>query len=183
MCRYGMTTYKPHYACFDCRKTFKRRLLFDVEGGNNKNSKETKARCPECGGLLADMGLDFESPKKSDLKAWKHLRHLYIAAITFHSCGCTGPGYIPHDHQSLVTHLERIKKQYIDHWRFWKNRVEPTTDSESQKDWLKNGKYLLNIPYELNTGTKKKKQVDIDKAIEYWSNNIENIERSIKQLS
>ena len=30
MCRYGHQIYKPHYVCFDCRKTFKRRLIEDI---------------------------------------------------------------------------------------------------------------------------------------------------------
>ncbi len=127
-----MTTYKPHYACFDCRKTFKRRLIIDIDGGYNKNKKEIKAKCPECGSLMADMGLDFESPKRNDIKAWEHIKNLYISGITFHSCGCTGPGYIPKDYDSLVSYLERIKQQYIDHRRFWQHRIEPTNDSEKQ---------------------------------------------------
>ena len=43
MCRYTMTTYKPHYACFECNKTFKRRLLTDIDRGFNKNKEEIKA--------------------------------------------------------------------------------------------------------------------------------------------
>lgn len=30
MCRYGFKTYKPHYVCFDCRKTFKQSILEDI---------------------------------------------------------------------------------------------------------------------------------------------------------
>ena len=31
MCRYAMAKYKPHYACFNCRKTFKRKLMWDIK--------------------------------------------------------------------------------------------------------------------------------------------------------
>jgi DNA-directed RNA polymerase subunit RPC12/RpoP len=178
-----MTTYKPHYACFDCRKTFKRRLITDIEGGFNKNKEEIKAKCPECGGIMADMGLDFESPKRNDLKAWEHIRNLYISGITFHSCGCTGPGYIPKDYESLVSYLERIKGQYIDHRHFWQRRVEPINDSEKQKDWDANKDYLFSIPQDLKTGTKKKRRIDIDKAIDYWTKNINDIDSKIKELT
>ena len=30
MCRYAFHHYKPHYVCFDCRKTFKQALLEDM---------------------------------------------------------------------------------------------------------------------------------------------------------
>lgn len=31
MCRYGINVYKPRYAYFECRKTFKIRLLIDID--------------------------------------------------------------------------------------------------------------------------------------------------------
>ena len=129
------------------------------------------------------MGLDFESPKRKDIKAWEHIKNLYISGITFHSCGCTGPGYIPKDYDSLVFYLERIKRQYIDHRRFWEHRIEPTNDSEKHKDWDANKNYLFSIPRDLETGTKKKRRVDIDKAIDYWTKNINDINRKITKLT
>ena len=41
------------------------------------------------------MGLDFRAPKHSDIKQWKKAEILYRNGITFHSCGCDGPGYRP----------------------------------------------------------------------------------------
>ncbi len=64
-----MVAYKPHYACFNCRKTFKRKLINDIKRGAESVQE---AKCPECEGLMANMGLDFESPKKDDLKKWEH---------------------------------------------------------------------------------------------------------------
>jgi uncharacterized FAD-dependent dehydrogenase len=29
MCRYALKTYKPHFACFDCRKVFKKTPIED----------------------------------------------------------------------------------------------------------------------------------------------------------
>ena len=37
MCKYAMALYKSHYACFDCKKTFKRRLMWDI----NRDDKRT----------------------------------------------------------------------------------------------------------------------------------------------
>ena len=54
-----MTAYKPHYACFNCRKTFKRRLMGDIKKGEKSLFE---ARCPECRELMTIMGLDFETP-------------------------------------------------------------------------------------------------------------------------
>jgi hypothetical protein len=38
---------------------------------------------------MADMGLDFKAPPKSDAAAWDILRALYEHGFTFHSCGCS----------------------------------------------------------------------------------------------
>lgn len=77
-----MTTYKPHYACFDCRKTFKRRLMGDI----NRDDKRI-FDAPQYGTLVASMGLDFASPKMDNIKEWEHVKTLYSVGIAFHSCG------------------------------------------------------------------------------------------------
>lgn len=63
MCRYAMMKYKEHYACFECQKTFKRKLLSDVKEGISMHETENPAKCPECGDWMASMGKDFRSPK------------------------------------------------------------------------------------------------------------------------
>ncbi|WP_299607246.1 hypothetical protein [uncultured Aquimarina sp.] len=35
-----MTTYKSHYECFNYRKTFKRSLLSDINGGQSKDENQ-----------------------------------------------------------------------------------------------------------------------------------------------
>lgn len=110
MCRYGFSVYKPHYACFKCRKTFKRRISSDFS--ELKNPPAKLAKCPDCGELMADMGLDFEAPGRGRIKAWEHLRLLYSVGIAFHSCGCSGPGYIPNTREALAAHLEGLISIY-----------------------------------------------------------------------
>ena len=66
MCRYAVHAYKRHYACFACRKAFKRRNKRDVDSSLDEHS----ARCPQCGLLMANMALDFAPPKMSDTKGW-----------------------------------------------------------------------------------------------------------------
>ena len=184
MCRYGMIAYKPHFACFDCRKTFKRRLLGDILNGYNKDTKETPAKCPECGALMANMGLDFKSPKKNDLKAWSHMATLYKVAITFHSCGCSGPGFIPKDINELITHFSEIKAVYLEHQHFWAQRKEtPETQSEIAKDAHKNRGFFYRIPKDIKKGTKNKPKYDSLKAQVYWGEKVVEIENKMKLIT
>jgi hypothetical protein len=44
---------------------------------------------------MKEMGRDFCAPKKKDIEQWKVVEILYQKGITFHSCGCSGPGYRP----------------------------------------------------------------------------------------
>ncbi len=128
------------------------------------------------------MGLDFESPKKSDLKAWNHIKNLYEVGVTFHSCGCTGPGYIPKNKSLLIEFLKEKKDVYIEHLRFWSTRIEPKNESEKSKDWNKNSEFLFALPPEFETGTKKKRKVDLKKAVAYWQKKVNKIENNIEKL-
>lgn len=112
MCRYAFQPYKPHYACFSCRKSFKRRLRTPGTG----HLPERPARCPQCGLLMANMGMDFAPPKKTDIKAWKTLESLYAVGVTFHSCGCSGPGWRPREPIELVAFLEARLGEYEASW-------------------------------------------------------------------
>ncbi len=185
MCRYGVSTYKPHYACFKCRKTFKRRLIIDIarDEAYSKDWQDSPAKCPECGNLMANMGLDFESPKKNDKKAWQHVENLYETGISFHSCGCTGPGYIPKDKEALLVLLKKLHKDYIEQRRFWSNRVEPKTASEEAKDREMNAKFLYSLPRKFIYGTKRNKKRDIERAVVYWADKTKQIEQYINGLS
>ncbi|MED5373228.1 MAG: hypothetical protein VX899_19575 [Myxococcota bacterium] len=106
MCRYALP-YMPHYACFLCRKAYKRRLLGDLPPQEDK-----PFRCPQCQGPMADMGQDFAPPKMRAVKAWRTLESLYEAGQTFHSCGCSGPGYRPRDPRALRSFLELRLQEY-----------------------------------------------------------------------
>lgn len=121
MCRYAFPSYKPHFACFSCRKAFKRRLLKDVD----PDGEHRPARCPQCGELMAEMGLDFQAPPQSKEKAWRVLRTLWEVGETFHSCGCGGPGYRPRDPVALRAYLQEIIERYRGHLRGWRATTEP----------------------------------------------------------
>lgn len=176
MCRYAIT-YKPHFACFKCRKSFKRRLLKDIS--DDDKQKSVPAKCPECGELMADMGLDFKAPSKTNIKAWEHLTNLYSVGITFHSCGCSGPGYIPRDMESLILFLSETKKRYISNLSFWINYKEPITKKERDIQYQNNWKYICKVP---DTLTNTPKTRDKEKAIEYWTSKIKQVEQNINEL-
>lgn len=174
MCKYAMTPYKDHYACFDCQKTFKRRLWIDIKKGSKA---DTIAICPQCGEKMASMGRDFESPKQKDDKAWQHLKNLYEVGITFHSCGCTGPGYIPRDHDAILAYFEKIKADYFKELDFWRNRIEPDTKQEHIKDEQRNWQKLSAV-----NSNYKKENVKNQVGLDYWHNRIVAIESKIQTI-
>lgn len=108
MCRYASKHYKPRYACFGCRKAFRRRLKADVDPAGDDHP----ARCPDCGLLMADIGRDFRPPSKSDQKGWATAEALWEVDETFHSCGCGGPGYRPRDPAALDAFFRALLEQY-----------------------------------------------------------------------
>lgn len=176
MCRYAMSTYKPHYACFNCRKSFKRRLKGDMTKGNPES---VAAKCPQCGELMANMGLDFESPRQSDIKAWQHIQDLHSVGITFHSCGCTGPGYIPNTTDRLVQYLEEILREYHMNLNFWRQRTTPANQKEIDREKSKDWNFIYKIPRELYTGNKV---VETEDAMKYWFGRIKEVEVKLERV-
>lgn len=174
MCRYAFYLYKPHYVCFNCRKMFKRRLLHDIREGDKEG---TVAKCPQCGGLTADMGLDFKPPRSNNIKAWEHIHNLFKVGITFHSCGCSGPGYIPSTKEKLLEELERRKLSYIENMRLWLNYEFPATRDELKKDL-----YKMPLPHSLYQQFKKK-NLQTHEAVDYWKSKIDEIDNYIQIIS
>lgn len=58
------------------------------------------------------MGLDFSAPKKKDKEHWKVVEILHQKGITFHSCGCSGPGYRPTKLRELPEFLSNYVPRY-----------------------------------------------------------------------
>lgn len=129
MCRYAFHSYKPHLACFGCRKVFRRRLRADVD----PDGEETLARCPECGGLLADLGLDFKAPPARAVKRWRELASLWRAGITFHSCGCGGAGMVPSGSAALAAYLRRQRDGAAALLAHWRDAPAPTGDDAAAR--------------------------------------------------
>ena len=75
------------YACFECRKSFKRPQLSGAfnrfmtkkqQQGQQKEAQKFEAtreyKCPDCGSAAYYMGQDFKAPKKTDVRAWAQVR-------------------------------------------------------------------------------------------------------------
>jgi hypothetical protein len=169
-----MVPYKSHYACFNCRKTFKRRLINDIKRGEKS---VLEAKCPECAELMANMGLDFESPKKDDLKKWEHIKSLYSVGIGFYSCGCSGPGYIPNSKEKLIEYFEELRDTYLKNIDFWRSRIEPTNKQEKEKDYQKNWLELGKV-----SSNSKKEMVKNQEGIIFWLEKVKEIESKISLI-
>jgi len=189
MCRYSFHVYKPHYACFSCCKAFKRPLLSDTgrhqstagrwyaeqagkEGQGWGTEEQVAATCPNCGKLMADMGLDFKAPVRIDRKAWQHLRTLYSVGITFHSCGCGGHGYVPATTDALANYLTSRRTDYVRELQFWLNRPVPTSEDERQKNLLHN----RGLPMS------KRGYIEPADAIFYWQERVQAVTEQLDKL-
>jgi hypothetical protein len=146
MCRYAFKHYKSHFICFECRKTFKKAMAYDlarqhgelrrlerlstvpIRGSERKKIEEEYgttykelmahytamvSRCPQCGNQMADVGLDFKAPRKSDLRGWRILRDFYRQGNQWYTCGCNGPGFIPRNKSDYFLDLKAKKRWYL----------------------------------------------------------------------
>jgi hypothetical protein len=108
MCRYAeYGPYKDHYACFRCRKGFKRHHTSEWPKHLQPAEGQTvPAPCPECGEPMANMGLDFKPPRQTAKAHWEVVEFLFRNGVGYHSCGCSGPGYRPSTWSEVEAFLE-----------------------------------------------------------------------------
>ena len=69
------------YACFSCRKVFKKSLGNESDG----------SLCPECSQPMSFMGTTFRAPKQTNLDQWKKAELLVAAGFRFHKNGGSKP--------------------------------------------------------------------------------------------
>lgn len=111
MCRYDVTRYKEPFACFDCRKCFKQISRWRLPDDRRPAKGAARAvPCPQCGRLMADMGNDFKAPRQTDVAQWMKVQRLFEAGLTFHSCGCCGPGYRPEELDEVAAFIASQKE-------------------------------------------------------------------------
>lgn len=69
--------YLAAHACFDCRKSFKRK----------PDIRQLVKLCPDCGGPAVNLGRKFKPPAKDKVSEWEVVRFLYESGFPFHSVG------------------------------------------------------------------------------------------------
>jgi hypothetical protein len=93
MCRYAGRYYKDHFACFQCRKSYKYSQWHDgnvetVRRGWKWRHVPRQIPCPNCKTSMTDMGWDFRAPRERDVEAWAIMELLQRAGFRFGGCGC-----------------------------------------------------------------------------------------------
>jgi DNA-directed RNA polymerase subunit RPC12/RpoP len=85
------------YACFKCRKSFKRprfagassRFMTTQQQKAQRTEAERfeanrKYKCPDCGAQAHFMGHDFKAPKKTNVRAWKKAHAFIMSGKIFY---------------------------------------------------------------------------------------------------
>jgi hypothetical protein len=85
------------YACFACRKCFKRPMAVAPINRFMTSEQQTAAirmtcsrdeaterKCPDCGGVTFRMGIDFKTPRNSDARAWAAVEKYIRAGKTYY---------------------------------------------------------------------------------------------------
>ncbi len=96
MCRYAFHVYKPRFACFSCRKSFRLRAEEDMPHKPRQDEQGQRITpCPQCGVQMFNIGIDFQVPKQADVAGWEAARILAQAGIRYQGCGCDAGGSKP----------------------------------------------------------------------------------------
>jgi hypothetical protein len=70
------------------------------------------SRCPQCGGSMADLGLDFKPPRSSATRVWERIQAAHRLGHHWHTCGCDGPGFVPATGPELIAYLNSRRKLF-----------------------------------------------------------------------
>ena len=105
--------------CFNCRKSFNRRIS-DSEPGIKK--------CPTCGGKLAFFNHKFRPPKLSDKKAWHVVKFLFDHGFNYQ--------HIEESSTTLKFGLRKASGNYVDYPTNMKDAKEFVIKYKSQAEDL-----------------------------------------------
>ncbi|MBB4935060.1 hypothetical protein F4561_005954 [Lipingzhangella halophila] len=62
---------------------------------------------------MTDAGSNLAVPRRGDRDAWDALATVLRSGLTFHSCGCSGPGYRPRTRAEVRDRLAVARRQDI----------------------------------------------------------------------
>ncbi|PHR46408.1 MAG: hypothetical protein COA32_11175 [Fluviicola sp.] len=128
-------SYKSKYICTYCRKTFKRKVLSDI---NKLQTEEKAPKCPECGRFSSWIGPKFRSPKKDDLKAWKSVDVLYDLGLLHYIGWTNSDADIPNSRKGLKDFLIQLKEDYERNVRGWVS-AEYSIENKNQIKYFSDG--------------------------------------------
>ena len=74
-----MQQYKYPYACFGCRKVYKR----DIAKLSFYPASKHRYKCPKCEGMLCSMGSNFKAPSSTDSIRWKVVEVLHRNGLRY----------------------------------------------------------------------------------------------------
>ncbi|WP_455272822.1 hypothetical protein [Rhizobium herbae] len=92
--------YMHPYACFECRKSFKRLGV-----------TEPVLPCPHCGGPSVGLTRKFKPPKQSDVKQWRKVEALVRHGFLFWDLGEPYPSDLTGVDGFAAKHAEHLREQ------------------------------------------------------------------------
>ena len=96
-------TYTMQFACFDCRKVFKRSLPYFPTPAQSARIHS----CPQCGRNLQPMGRAFRAPRHDDRRGWRRVASIIQQGFTFHP----NQGALPANSAELKAHLAERRQR------------------------------------------------------------------------
>jgi hypothetical protein len=102
---------------------------------------DRKVKCPNCSQLMVDMGFDFKAPKKDKIKEWEIIKGLLKTGRIFHTCGCSGIGYIP---KKINDYFEYLNKQR-DYYNCRLENRDALLNNENVNDYINRFSELIQL--------------------------------------
>ena len=131
-----MTPTSMKWACFHCRKTFKKTQALP---------KVEPFLCPDCRQPMSMMGKAFRSPKKDNLEQWKKAEELIRYGFLFHPNGGARPKRLKEVPEFLAKHVKKSPGQKL--LERFEQGVKPTKSRDQGRIRISSGegkpKYVL----------------------------------------
>jgi DNA-directed RNA polymerase subunit RPC12/RpoP len=138
--------YKTKYICFDCKKSFKRKVLNDII--NDKELDEIEHKCPDCGKLTTWIGPKFRAPKQNETSTWHSIKVLQELGLLHFSGWATNRVEIPNTTKKLKSVLENLKENFeyaINKWTTTEYNEDNKTQIKYFSERIKKIDEYLNV--------------------------------------
>jgi hypothetical protein len=129
-------------------KQSKRGKISDQLDALKNEYDRRQVKCPDCGGPMANLGLDFKAPPRNKIKKWKVIESMYKMGHSFYSCGCHGPGYIPASKSEYLDYLNERLGGYRLYYKVARSEPVPEERTKKTEYWAER---IELITREINT--------------------------------